>query len=246
MKADPFVQLKLLDVQELDSQLDALRHQVATLPEHAELAALAAARAESDEKAKDLRVVVDDLTREQRKAEADVEQVRARRERDQARLDSGQGNPKDLERLQHEMVSLARRITELEDVELEVMERLEDAQNELDAAEATMAEIMQKGSATQRARDEQTAALQRRISEIADERKITASGVNAELLELYDKLRGSKDGVGVSALRQRRCGGCGLELSPADLNSIRATPVDDVVRCEECSRILVRTAESGL
>ena len=93
-----------------------------------------AARARVDGKARDLQVEVDDLTREQRKADADVEQVKARRVRDQQRLDRGMvTNPKDLERLQHELVSLDRRISDLEDAELEVMERLEAVQIELGA-----------------------------------------------------------------------------------------------------------------
>jgi uncharacterized protein len=136
LKADPFAQLKLLDVQELDSKLDALRHQAANLPEVAELREVTANRAGLDDRVRDLRVQVDDLTREQRKADADVEQVKARRVRDQQRLDSGAvANPKDLERLQHELVSLDRRISELEDIELEVMERLETAQQEVTALE---------------------------------------------------------------------------------------------------------------
>ena len=68
---------------------------------------------------------VSDLRRELAKAEADVEQVRVRAARDQARLDSGQGSPKDLQALQSELVALGRRQAELEEVELDVMERLE-------------------------------------------------------------------------------------------------------------------------
>lgn len=246
MKADPFAQLKLLDVQELDSKLDALNHKLATLPEHDELKTLAVARAEGSERAKDIALVVDDLTREQKKADADVEQVKSRKQRDQARLEAGQGNPKDLEHLQHELVSLDRRISELEDAELDVMERLEETQHELAAVQASLDEVSQKGVAAQKSRDEKTAAIQEEQSAVAAERKITASGVPADLLALYEKLRGTKGGVGAAALRLRRCGGCGIELSPADLAVVRGKPVDEVVRCEECARILVRTGESGL
>ena len=70
--------------------------------------------------------------------------------------------------------------------------------------------------------------------------------VGAELLALYDKIRASVGGTGASELRQRRCGGCRLELNQVDLSRIKAAPADEVIRCEECRRILVRTAESGL
>lgn len=247
LKADPFSQLKLLDVQELDSSLDALRHQFATLPELAEIKSAETARAALTDRAKDLQVSVDDLTRDQKKADADVEQVKARRKRDQDRLDSGQvTSPKDLEHLQHELVSLQRRVTELEDVELEVMEKLEAAQSELSRLQTEIAGHDTRIAELIVSRDVAAAEIRDRGQAATGERKVTASGVPSELLALYDKLRASKGGVGAAALRQRRCGGCGLELSPADLNAIRGRADDDVVRCEECARILVRTADSGL
>ena len=82
---------------------------------------------------RDLRIQVDDLTREQRRADADVEQVKTRRTRDQGMIDSGQvKDPKALERMLGELESLHRRINSLEDTELEVMEQLETAQASLD------------------------------------------------------------------------------------------------------------------
>jgi uncharacterized protein len=234
-------------VQELDSRLDALKHQVATMPEHAELAALASQRAELDQAMKERMVQVDDLTREQRKADADVEQVKARRKRDQDRLDQGLvTNPKDLQHLSSELVSLDRRISELEDIELVVMEDLETAQNDVASLERRLAAIQEQVAGLTRSRDERAAGIKEETATVVAERGATASGVPGDLLALYERLRESKDGVGAAALRQRRCGGCGLELSPADLAAIKGRPTDEVVRCEECSRILVRTSESGL
>ena len=129
MKADPSAQLKLLDVQALDARADQLRHQRAHLPEIVEIASLTASRTELVDLARDQQIAVDDLTAAQKKADADVEQVKARRARDRDRMDQGLiTNPKDLERMQHELESLDRRITTLEDEELEVMEELEEAQ----------------------------------------------------------------------------------------------------------------------
>ena len=155
-------------------------------------------------------------------------------------------NPKDLEHLSHELVSLERRINELEDIELEVMEQLENAQTELTSIRDQLAVIEEKGRGLVGARDDKAASIQAESASVADERKTTASGVPDDLMALYEKLRDSKGGVGAAPLRQRRCGGCGLELSPADLGVIKAKPSDEVVRCEECSRILVRTSESGI
>jgi predicted nucleic acid-binding Zn-ribbon protein len=247
LKADPFAQLKLLDVQELDSGYDALRHQARNPPEAAELAALAAQREELDGRARDLQVAVDDLTREQRKADADVEQVKARRVRDQQRLDGGGvTNPRDLEHLQHELVALDKRVSDLEDVELEVMERLEQTQSDLEAARAELERVEQRRvdlDATRAARLEE---LRAEAAKLKQQRALVVADLPPDLLALYEKLREQKGGVGAALLRQRRCSGCSLQIDTQELSSIAALPSNEVVRCEECSRILVRTGESGL
>ena len=247
MRADPFAQLKLLDVQALDSRLDVLRHRAATLPENAELRRLSAEIAELRASEGTLRTEVDDLTREQRRADADVEQVKARRVRDQQRLDSGAvRNPKDLERLQHELTSLDRRISELEDAELEVMERLETAQTALTDVRARVQQVAAQGRELTAARDRKAAEVQSEAEAVTAERGEAVAGVPADLLALYEQQRAQKDGVGAAHLRGRRCEGCSLQLDSAELAAIAAQRSDEVVRCEECGRILVRTAESGL
>ena len=247
MRADPFAQLKLLDVQALDTRLEMLRRRAATLPENAELRRLSAEIAELRTTEGALRTEVDDLTREQRRADADVEQVKARRVRDQQRLDSGAvRNPKDLERLQHELTSLGRRISELEDAELEVMERLETAQDALTDVRARVQRVAAQGRELTVTRDRVAAEVQAEVEAVTAERAEAVVGLPGDLLALYDQLRAQKGGVGAAQLRARRCEGCSLQLDSAELATIAVQRSDDVVRCEECGRILVRTAESGL
>ena len=191
--------------------------------------------------------MVEDLTVEQKKIDSDVEQVKARRVRDRDRMDQGLiSNPKDLERMQHELVSLERRITTLEDEELEVMERLEEAQQALDSLLAQVRSADERLEELAGSRDRQLAEIDKELSEVEAERGPTVSDIPAELLTLYDRLRQQKGGVGAAALRARQCGGCRLSLDNAELAVIRKAPSDEVIRCEECQRILVRTAESGL
>ncbi len=78
------------------------------------------------------------------------------------------------------------------------------------------------------------------------EREVIAGSVPAELLKLYDKLRGQQGGIGAARLYQRTCQGCRQELAITDINEIRSAAPTTVVRCENCRRILVRTSESGL
>jgi uncharacterized protein len=173
--------------------------------------------------------------------------VRQRAARDQQRLDSGQvTNPKDLENLQSEIASLARRQGDLEDVVLEVMERHE-------AAAERAAELAQRVEAVQaKAADavvRRDAALREIDGEqgtVREERESAAGGVPADLLKLYEKIREQQGGVGAARLYQRRCEGCQLELNITELNEVRQAPEDSVTRCENCRRVLVRTPESGL
>jgi predicted nucleic acid-binding Zn-ribbon protein len=247
VKADPSAQVRLLDLQDLDSKADQLRHQRGALAEHAVLADLGAQRSRLDGAAQDARIVVADLTEEQAKVDADVEQAKARRQRDQQRIDQGLvSNPKDIQRMQQEMVSLERRITSLEDDEIEVMERLEDAQRGLDALESELRETDQKIVAATASRDQKQAEIDAELADLRARREPVVADLPGDLVALYDRLRESKGGVGAAMLRARRCGGCMLDLDHAELATIRAAAADDVIRCEECSRILVRTSESGL
>jgi predicted nucleic acid-binding Zn-ribbon protein len=247
MKADPDAQLKLLDLQKLDSTADQLRHQRANLPEDSEIATLTVRRTDVLGRSRDQQIVVDDLTAAQEKADADVEQVKARRKRDQDRMDQGLiTNPKDLERMQHELASLERRIATLEDEELEVMEDLEAAQTELTAMKDDLAETDERLAKVTEARDQRYADIDAELARLASERGPLVAAIPADLLALYDRLRANKGGVGAAELRARQCGGCMLTLDNADLADIRGKADDEVVRCEQCQRILVRTSESGL
>lgn len=216
------------------------------MPEHERAASLESARAGLVDRVRDARILVDDLTREQKKADADVEQVKARRERDRTRMDQGLiTNPKDLERMSHELESLERRISDLEDVELEVMEHLEAAQQELSRAEQELADTERQLAATIETRDERAGEIDTELATVAGDRAAAVEGLPEDLMALYERIRAAK-GVGAAELRARQCGGCRLTLNAADLGVIAKAPADEVVRCEECSRILVRTAESGL
>jgi predicted nucleic acid-binding Zn-ribbon protein len=246
LKADPTHQLALLDVAELDSRAAQLRHQRAHLPELAEISALESERTALTDRVRDARIVVDDLTVEQAKADREVEQVRTRRERDRTRMDSGQiTNPKDLERMQHELVSLERRIATLEDAELEVMEKLEEAQQVLDGLGIRADDIDARLAELVAARDDKRAAIDRSLDEVAAARGPATDGMPEDLMALYERLREQK-GIGAALLRARQCGGCNMTLDASELSRIRSAPADEVIRCEECQRILVRTDESGL
>lgn len=247
VKASPEAQLRLLELADLDAELGRLEHRRRGLPEHAELSQLEQRDRELRDEIAALEAREGDLRREQAKADADVEQVRSRVSRDRARLDAGQvSSPRELENLQSEIESLLRRQSDLEDVELDVMERLEAAQSRLKEAGAERASIVADGQAATARRDAALAELAELSGKAGERRAVVLAEEPADLIELYERLRVQHGGVGAAALRRGQCQGCHLSLNTVDLNAMRAAAEDEVVRCEECRRILVRTDESGL
>ncbi|MEU1587598.1 C4-type zinc ribbon domain-containing protein [Micromonospora sp. NPDC005710] len=245
MKADPQVQRRLLDLQAIDTNLAQLAHRRRTLAERAELESLARELSSMEDERVRAQVAVDDLDRDIARLEKDVEQVRARKEKDENRLAAGTGPARELEALQHELVSLKRRQGDLEDAELELMEQRETAQSVLDGVEQRLAETRDKRAATEQRRDDALAEIAKDEEFKRGARQPLAADLPSDLVTLYDKIR-ADTGLGAALLTAGRCGGCRLDLSGADLARIRAAAPDDVVRCEDCRRIMVRTNESGL
>lgn len=247
MKADPFVQLKLLDLQELDSALHRLSVRRESLPVFETIdvaeAELAAARGELVEH----QTQVSDQGRAAAKLEADIEQVRSRAARDRQRLDSGAiTNSKELESLQSELESLARRQSSLEDDELEILEIREQAEHAAARTQESIVQVEARLAAAVAERDQELSAIDAERAGVTGRRGELVATLPADLVALYDRLRADRGGVGAAALRRRRCEGCHLELAGNDLVEVRDAAPDDVLRHEDCGRILVRTADSGL
>lgn len=246
MKADPFVQLRLLDLQDLDSRLHRLEVRRAGLPAQSKIAEadrdLAVARGELVAHETE----VSDRGRVTAKLETDIEQVRARATRDQQRLESGAVPAKEMSSMQHEIESLARRQAALEDEELEVLELREQAERAAAQARTLIEQLEAARSAAVEERDRELAAIDAEAASLVTQRDELAPALPADLVALYDRLRAGRGGVGAAPLVRRRCEGCHLELAGNDLAGLRAAAADDVVRHEDCGRILVRTAESGL
>jgi predicted nucleic acid-binding Zn-ribbon protein len=246
LKADTSRQWRLLDLQALDTRLDQIAHRKATLPELAELRGLDAQTSVLDDDLIRARTAVGDVQREIVKADSHVQLVRERSARDQARMQAGQGTAKDMQALQHEVESLARRQSDLEDVELEVMERAEGLAADVTRLETARAQLTVRVEELEALRDNAFAELDAEVEQIAHSRNDVVVGVGDDLVELYEKIRASSGGIGAAVLRQRRCEGCNLELNQVDINRFTAAEQDEVLRCEECRRILIRTSESGI
>ncbi len=238
-KADPFTQRRLLELAALDQSISAARHRAKSMPELAEieggerrLADLATARVEAE-------TDLADLDRDSTRLDAEIDQVRARAARDAQLLAAGGAPAKELENLQHELDSLARRQGVLEDEALELMERREEA-----ASVATAAVTAETTGATALAdarlrRDAVLAEVDAAVAELTQRRQEVSVPVPADVLAVYEKLRAAGK-VAAGELVGGTCGACKLTLDRVELAALRSAPLDEVVRCPECGALLVR------
>lgn len=247
MNVDPWIQLQLLDLQMLDSAIERLAVQRRTLPELADITRLGDRLRTLSAELADAERARNDSARAQTRLETDVEQVRTRSKRDQERLNNGNiTSAKELENLQSEIASLTRRRDVLEDELLELMEMAETAAARADELIAEREKLeAEKADAVIR-RDAAWIELDSQSAMKAEERTQLSATLPTDLIALYERIRKSSNGVGAARLFRRRCEGCHLELSGSDWNDVVDAPVQLVLRCEECRRILIRTADSGL
>lgn len=247
MRAEPTSQLRLLDLQALDTRADQLAHKRSSLPELAELAAIDQRAAVLRDEQVGVRTQLTDLEREVNRAEAEVRTARERLARDRGLLDSGAvASARQLSDLQHEVETLVRRVSDLEDAELDVMERVETIQADADRIAAELAELEEKRSVIAARHDAAVGQIDAEAGQVASDRSHVERDIPADLLALYARIRADQGGLAAAAVHRGRCEGCHLVLTPADISRIRNEPADELVRCEECRRILVRTPESGL
>ena len=240
MKATREVQEKLLALQQLDSDLIQIKHKMNTLPIARQFDEVSKELAAKQDLLVAAQTERDDIKHELSRAEVDVEQVVTRIERDEKRLSSGQGSPKELEQLQHELGSLGKRRAELEEVELEIMVRIEGVDTRTRELEGECRTLEAQISDLKAKKEEELSSLESLAKSTTEARAELAPKIDGELLALYEKIRTSGDGIGAAKLVGNQCMGCHLTMNAAELTRVKALADDEVVRCEECRRILIR------
>ncbi len=239
MKAEVAQQRSLLEVAELDAELNRAAHRVANLAEQQHLAQVQAEHRAAVDRLAALSIAIEDLDAHISRFESEIDGVRQREDRDRKLLDSGSVNPKQLEELQHELETLERRQSNLEDSLLEVMERREQLTAEQAAESAKVDGLEQDLAAAAHARDEAIAEIDQLRAERGGRRDEVVAGLAPELVKLYERQR-SSSGVGAARLLGRRCGACRIEIDQGEMARISAAAEDEVLRCPECGAILLR------
>jgi predicted nucleic acid-binding Zn-ribbon protein len=240
MKASYLDQERLLALQQIDSDILKIEHKIKSSPLNSQLDGINRELSET----KNLLIAAEteksDIQHELSKSEIDVEQVIARIEKDEKRLASGGGTPKELEQIQHELGTLARRRSELEDVELEIMVRIEEVNSRIIALKEKISVLQSDSLKLQSDLSLEKNQLDSAKQQSLAARQALTPQINGELIGLYEKIRSSSDGVGAAQLLGDNCGGCHLKLNAAEIERVKSLPDDELVRCEECRRILIR------
>ena len=243
MNASPEHQRILLDIADLDRRI-AQAERARTKPTQASrISELVAIRQEQLRELTALTGTRDDVRTELTRIESDVALVEQRRARDAQRL-AAATNPKEAQALEHEIASLARRQSDLEDAQLDVMGRVEDADAAVAAQQALLDTTTAEGTALTAQAKADVAAATDLGAQLARDREAVAATIPESLLAEYS--RRASNSAGAALLTRGTCEGCRIVLPGTDLNEIRRAAEDAVVSCPECGCILVRTEESGL
>jgi len=240
LKATPEDQNLLIELQLIDSQVTQAKVKLAGLPELEQIASI---HLRLENTAVELTVVeteLADVAIDLRRSENDVEQVEDRMKKDESRLASGQGAPKELEQLQHELVTLGKRKADLEDGELEIMVKYDGVKARVDELLNDQVGLKKLELELNVRLENAKTEIDKTLAELVAARQALEPKIDSALLALYEKVRISADGVGAALLIGNKCDGCHLSINAIELDRIKGSPADEVIRCEECRRILVR------
>lgn len=233
-------QRQLLELQNLDSRLARLGHERRTLPVLNEIRSLENQLADTEDERIRQATRLGDLRRDLTRVEDDVEQIRQRTARYAARVEGAGVSAKDAAAIQHEIALLAERTSNLEDAELEQMERVEEAEQQVATLVATATAIAEQVARLSADRDAECDRIEAQAAEVRERRDALAARLPAGLVALYDDVRATTGGLGAVALHGNRLEGASFELSLTELAEIKAAPEDTVIVSEDHDVILVR------
>ena len=174
----------------------------------------------------------------QRERENKLDSITRKLSASQARLYSGTvQNPKELQGLGDEIEYLTQRIDELQDAVLEALIEVEEAQEALEQAESSFAEIENQWKTEQGDIGQELERLAGRSTQLANDRSALESQLEAADLELYNDLRRRKGPAPIAYLAGGACKGCGVSLPVAEAHQVRDG--ETLVFCSSCGRLLV-------
>jgi len=244
MKAEVVQQRSLLELAELDAELSRIDHRAKHLSEQQRVEEVQAAHREANDRLAAVQIALEDVDAQVAKFESEIDAVRQREDRDRSLLAAGTVDAKQLTELQHELGTLERRQSSLEDSLLEVMEHREELQRQQAGELAAIDELQNRLADAQRACDEARNEIDQLRHQSVSRRDELVAELDTDFVALYERQR-SHGGAGAGLLQGRRCGACRIEIDRGELARISAAAEDEVLRCPECGAILLRVKGTG-
>jgi predicted nucleic acid-binding Zn-ribbon protein len=239
MKADVGQQRSLLELTKLDAELSRIAHRATHLPQRAAYERVQLEHDAASDRLASVRITMEDLDSQVSRFESEIDAVRQREDRDRSLLRSGATDAKQLTDLQHELETLQRRQTSLEDSLLEVMERREELQGQEIAEAKAVGQLQADLDSAQQELHAAVAEIDEARQQHSSRRDTLAATLNPDLSALYERHR-ARGGAGAGPLQGHRCGACRVEIGRGELARITAAAEDEVLRCPECDAILLR------
>ena len=239
MKAEVAQQISLLELSKLDAELSRIAHRASHLPQREAYARMQSEHNAASDRLAAVRIAVEDLDAQVSRFESEIEAVRQREDRDRSLLKSGAADAKQLSDLQHELETLLRRQTSLEDSLLDVMERREELQTQLAVEQRAIEALQADLVSTQQELDTALAEIDEARQQRSSRRDSLTASLDPALSALYERQRAG-GGPGAGPLQGQRCGVCRIEIGRGELARISAAAEDELVRCPECGAILLR------
>jgi hypothetical protein len=239
MKAEVAQQRSLLELSKLDADLSRIAHQATHLPQQEGYERVRAQHNAASDRLRMARIALEDLDAQVSRSESEIEAVRKREDRDRSLLKSGATDAKQLSDLEHELETLRRRQTSLEDSLLDVMERREELQAQLDAEQGVVAALQSELESAQQDLDAALAQINQARQEHSTRRDTLTATLDPALSALYERQRAG-GGPGAGQLLGHKCSACRIEIGRGELSRISAAADDELVRCPECGAILLR------
>ncbi len=237
MKATPGQQQQILRLAELDQQLALGSSHLRELREGVAVAALRTELIMSSERLLEGRTELENIVSELKRSESDLELVEKRITQDNERLLTVSSH-KDADGISHELVTLKARLSNLEDVELAIMERKDAATTALETLTGDRAAISARLAEAEAEAEAEILKVQSGLSLVTSERSSVVASLPAELVELYEKK--ASRGVAAARLIHRDCDACRIALTSAAYEEVIATAQDEIATCPNCQAILLR------
>jgi len=226
--------LGLYRLQQVDSQIDQIQARLKAIQQTLEndvvlrAAKEGLAMAESKNK---------DSERTLKLSEVEVEKQRIKLQQTEASLYGGKvQNPKELQDLQKDVVSLKRHLETLEERQLEAMLAVEETEKDLQIAKTDLERVLSNLKEQNRDLTTESDALRKDLERLNSERQAVVTDIAGQALTVYDQLRRQKRGLAITTIEDNSCEACGTTLTLSQQQTARSTT--QLFHCPTCGRIL--------